>query len=91
MTSEQQTFATFQTAGWADKGESYEGFLGLITRRGADALLDAAGVKAGTRVLDVATGPGYVAACAAARKADVLGVDRSPSMVELAHNRHPDV
>jgi SAM-dependent methyltransferase len=56
-----------------------------------DPLLDAAKVGPGARVLDVATGPGYAAACAAERGAEVLGVDVSDGMVALALERHPGV
>jgi SAM-dependent methyltransferase len=54
-------------------------------------LLDAAEVGAGTRVLDLATGPGYVAASAAKRDAVAVGIDVAGSMVELARELHPEV
>ena len=38
----------------------------------------------GSRVLDVATGPGYAAAAAHVRGAAVIGVDVAPAMVQLA-------
>jgi SAM-dependent methyltransferase len=41
--------------------------------------------------LDIATGPGYVAAAAAKRGATVLGVDFSAAMVAQARQRHPGV
>src|SRR5437763_15928404 len=53
------------------------------------ALLDAAHVTAGTRLLDVACGPGYAAAAAAARGALPLGIDFSSEMVEEAGGRYP--
>jgi 2-polyprenyl-3-methyl-5-hydroxy-6-metoxy-1,4-benzoquinol methylase len=49
-----------------------------------ETLLDAAGVAAGMRVLDVATGPGYVARRAAERGAVATGVDIADEMVALA-------
>ena len=52
-------------------------------------LLDGARVRAGTRVLDVACGPGDVAAAASARGARVSAVDLSPEMVALARRSHP--
>jgi SAM-dependent methyltransferase len=48
------------------------------------ALLEAAGAGPGVRLLDVATGPGYVAAAAFELKALVTGIDFSPTMVEIA-------
>ncbi|MBV8523026.1 MAG: class I SAM-dependent methyltransferase [Acetobacteraceae bacterium] len=41
------------------------------------------------RVLDVATGPGLAAAAAADRGAEVVGVDLSPRMIELARAANP--
>ena len=46
-------------------------------------------MRNGSRVLDVATGPGYVAAAAAARGADVVGVDFSAAMLAMARRKHP--
>jgi len=51
-------------------------------------MLDAVGVGEGDRLLDVASGPGYVAAAAAARGATVTGVDFSPAMVAKARSLH---
>ncbi len=56
-----------------------------------EPLLDAAGVHDGSRVLDVASGPGHVAAAAAERGAEVVGVDVAESMVSLARRLHPEV
>src|SRR5438128_11973897 len=53
------------------------------------ALLDAAHVTKGTRLLDVACGPGYAAA--AALGAIAIGVDFSSEMVEEARNRFPGI
>jgi SAM-dependent methyltransferase len=69
----------------------YARFFGPITGRLADPLLDAAAVRPGMRVLDVASGPGCLAARAARRGATVVGVDIDPNMVELARRRHPHV
>jgi SAM-dependent methyltransferase len=52
-------------------------------------LLEAAGVRAGTRLLDVACGPGYVSEAAAALGADPVGLDVAVAMVELARRRCP--
>jgi SAM-dependent methyltransferase len=64
---------------------------GRVTRRLVEPLLDAARVGAGTRVLDVATGPGYVAAAAAARGAAATGVDIAEGMLAVAAERHPEL
>lgn len=56
-----------------------------------EALLDAAGATPGTRLLDLACGPGHTTAAAHARGANVLGVDRSAGMIFQARQRFPGV
>ena len=85
-------FGAFEKAGWNDsRAESYHQGLSSITTRSIEPLLDAAGVAAGSRVLDLATGPGYAAGRAAARGAEAVGVDFSADMLALAAQLHPDV
>ena len=68
-------FNAFEASGWEEKAGGYDRLVGHVTSRFAGPLLDAANVTQGTRVLDLATGPGYVAAQAAERGASVVGVD----------------
>jgi SAM-dependent methyltransferase len=82
-------FDAFEAAGWEEKAAAYERFFGDITDRVATPLLAAASVGAGTRVLDVATGPGWVAAEAAERGASVVGIDVAEAMIARARNAHP--
>ena len=84
-------FNAFEAGIWETKAAGYDSFFGGITSRLIEPLLDAAAVGAGTRVLDVATGPGYVAAGAARRGADVLGIDIATAMVALAAKLHPEI
>jgi ubiquinone/menaquinone biosynthesis C-methylase UbiE len=84
-------FKRFETAGWEEVARGYDTFFGPVVHRVVDALLDAAGVKGGVRVLDIATGPGYVAARAAERGASVVGVDIATQMVALATKLHPGI
>ena len=55
------------------------------------ALLNAAHVTKGTRMLDVACGPGYAAAAAAALGASAIGIDFSSAMIEEARDRFPGI
>jgi SAM-dependent methyltransferase len=89
--SDLDAFNAFEAAGWEAKAAGYDRFFGAITTRVIDDLLDAAGVGEGSRVLDVASGPGYVAARAAKRGASVVGVDLSSAMVAMASELHPDI
>jgi SAM-dependent methyltransferase len=85
------TFNAFEAAGWDQKAGGYDWFFGGLTSRLFEPLLDGAGVGPGTRLLDVATGPGRAAARAAERGASVVGVDIAPGMVELARHMFPDL
>jgi SAM-dependent methyltransferase len=91
MTIDVKAFVEFEAAGFTSKAAAYHRHFGDLTGQFADPLLTAAGVGDGSRVLDVASGPGQVAGKAAARGASVIGVDVSPGMVELVRRLHPDV
>ena len=84
-------FTAFEAAGWERQAPTYDDVIGRITSRLVGPLLEAAGAQQGSRVLDVATGPGYAAAAAADLGASVVGVDMAPAMVELARRLHPTV
>ena len=84
-------FNAFEAAGWEERAEGYDRFFGAITSQMVEPLLDATSIGAGTRVLDVATGPGYVAAQASERGAFVIGVDVAEAMVALARRSHPGI
>jgi len=84
-------FNAFEAAGWEARAESYHRHLGAMTSPVIEPLLDAAGVDRATRVLDVATGPGYAAASWAVRGASVIGVDVAGAMVSLARRLRPEI
>ena len=88
-----QSFHEFEHAGWNDAGvaESYDARLAVLTRQCAAPLLDAASVIAGSRVLDVATGPGYVAGLAAERGARATGLDFAAAQIALARRLYPEL
>lgn len=88
-----ELFRAFERAGWeeAGKADDYHSGWGPVTRRTVNALLDAADVNRGDRVLDLASGPGYVAAAAGQRGAVAVGVDIAANMVTLASRLHPGI
>jgi ubiquinone/menaquinone biosynthesis C-methylase UbiE len=69
--------------------EIYEALFSEVTDRAIEPLLDAAGVSFGTRLLDVACGPGRLLGEAVRRGASAAGVDLAPEMVVLARSAHP--
>lgn len=85
------SFHDFEQAGWERAAEYYGDAFGSLTAQTIKPLLVAAGVTSGTRVLDVATGPGSVAAAAAELGAHPVGIDFSAQMVGLAREHHPSL
>lgn len=86
-----QSFKDMERSWWHAKAAAYDDLFGLITRAAMEPLLDATGVTAGSTVLDVASGPGYGAATAAARGAKPLGIDFAGNMIAMAKRSYPDV
>lgn len=84
-------FRDFEQAGWERAAEFYGGAFGALTAQTAAALLDAVGAAPGMRLLDVASGPGFIAAAANARGATAIGLDFAPAMVDEARRRHPAI
>jgi ubiquinone/menaquinone biosynthesis C-methylase UbiE len=88
---EPEEFRNFEHAGWEQIPNQYHCAFGELTSQAIEALLDAARVRKGTKLLDVACGPGYVSALAVKRGAIVLGIDFSSSMLEEAKRLHPGI
>lgn len=86
---EPHPYRTFEHAGWQGAAPRYGGTFAHATAAYVDALLDAAGVGAGSRVADIACGPGHVAAAASARGATATGFDFSDHMLDAARRAHP--
>jgi SAM-dependent methyltransferase len=84
-------FNAFEATGWNEQAQGYHRFFGSLTTRVIEPLLDAAEVGARSRLLDVATGPGYAAAAAEGRGATAVGVDVAAEMIALARRLHPRI
>jgi SAM-dependent methyltransferase len=82
-------FHAFEQTGWQRAAEFYGDAFGSLTSQTADAILDAVGAAPGTRLLDVACGPGFIAGAAAGRGASVVGLDFSTAMIAAARQRFP--
>jgi ubiquinone/menaquinone biosynthesis C-methylase UbiE len=91
LTADPSAFHAFERAGWESIPRAYQDAFGTLTTQAIGPLLDAARVGPGVRVLDVATGPGYVAGAAAQRGATVVGVDFSAAMLAEARRHHPGI
>lgn len=88
--SEHDAFRTFEHTGWQSVTEQYHAGFAHLTSQAIEPLLDAVQARAGMRLLDVASGPGYVAAAAAQRGASVIGIDFAAEMVALARQSYPN-
>jgi SAM-dependent methyltransferase len=86
-----EAIRAFEHARWERAASVYAASFGVATQLFCDALLDAARVGPGTRVLDLACGPGLVAGAAAARGGAVCGLDFSAAMLAEARATHPSV
>lgn len=84
------TFKQHEQSGWDAKAKYYDDHAGAITREAVQLLLAAAGVRTGTRLLDVACGPGYIAGSATEKGAVAIGVDFAPGMVTEAKKNFPN-
>src|ERR1700692_2277280 len=68
---EQDEFSAFERQGWETVAQPYHSYFGELTTQSHNGLLDALEVRAGVQFLDVASGPGYLAAGAGGRGAGV--------------------
>jgi ubiquinone/menaquinone biosynthesis C-methylase UbiE len=70
---------------------TYHEFFTPVTALAIKPLLDAVRIPPAANLLDVATGPGSLAAAANALGIRCTGVDLSPRMIELARNANPGI
>ena len=97
MTSDKDTtqndFWKFEHTGWERKKAVtyYHDYFGKLTSQAIESLVMATNVKVGSKVLDIATGPGYAAAMANQHGGDVIGIDFSSSMIEKARINFPHI
>jgi SAM-dependent methyltransferase len=84
-----RVFHDFEQTGWERAAEFYSDAFGGLTAQTAGPLLDIVGASQGTRLLDVASGPGFIAGAGAVRGAAVVGLDFSAAMITEARRRQP--
>jgi len=89
--SEAERQRAFERQGHDALATSYHAFFTAVTALATGPLLDAVSVRPATRLLDVATGPGALAAEAANRGAHPVGIDLSPQMIDLALRLYPAI
>ena len=82
-------FKRFEYRGWQGAVENYDQHFSPLTRQTIGPLLDAVQAGPNTSLLDVASGPGHVAAAAQRRGAKAVGFDFSEAMIERACVLYP--
>ena len=85
----QLDFSAFEHEGWERVAQAYHEYFGDLSAQSNQAMLETLRIRRGARFLDVACGPGYLAAAAARSGADVAGVDFSVAMVDKARRVFP--
>ncbi len=91
MNSESESFTQFEHEGWQRIASRYEDAWSGLTRLFIPHLLEAVEVTSGTRLLDVACGPGYAAEAARTLGAEPVGVDFCAEMIRLARERNAQI
>jgi ubiquinone/menaquinone biosynthesis C-methylase UbiE len=82
--------ATVQGKLWGAQAQDYVTSSEQVTLPLQGAVLDAARVTSGTRLLDAGCGVGLLGLLASLRGARVTGLDASPALAAIARQRLPD-
>jgi SAM-dependent methyltransferase len=86
---EDHPYRELERSGWQRAAQGYVSSFEAATSLFAPALLDAAEIGPGMKVLDIACGAGLVCGLVSVRGAQVIGVDFSPNMLAEARRRYP--
>lgn len=86
-----EEFSRFEHEGWQRVAGRYDTTWSSSTTQFIPFLLEAAEVGEGQTLLDIGSGPGYVAAAAAERGARACGLDFSAEMVAIAREKFPGI
>lgn len=86
-----ERFRSYERQRHDNLAQTYHDFFTPITALAIKPLLDAVRLETGIDLLDVATGPGSLAAEGNRLGARTVGVDLSPGMIELAEKSYPRV
>jgi len=91
MRFDAEDIRAFEHAGWERAAKAYGATFARATSGFIEALLYAAQVGAGARLLDLACGPGIVAGAARSCGALPVGLDFSAAMITIARATHPAI
>ena len=83
--------AKYENETWNRCADDYIDTFAGITRETVSLLMEAAGIRSGSQVLEIGSGPGHVADLLVQAGASVTGVDFSSNMVKVAQNKYPGI
>lgn len=86
---DREAFRQFERTGYSSLASAYDSGTARVTAQVNAPMLDAVGAVRGTRLLDVACGPGRLSAAASQRGCRVAGIDFAEPMVALARRCCP--
>ncbi|UVO34686.1 class I SAM-dependent methyltransferase [Bradyrhizobium arachidis] len=89
--NEAERLRAFERRGHDSLATSYHEFFAGVTALAINSILNEVHLHHGSRLLDVASGPGALTAEAANRGASAIGVDLSAGMVKLARRLYPTI
>lgn len=89
LSEAQEQYRRFEHDSWERAAQYYADSFACVTAPFARPLLDAVGCAPGMRVLDVASGTGYISDLAMDRGADLIAIDFSAAMVAEAKKHYP--
>lgn len=89
MDFDPETIRQFEHAGWERAASAYAHTFAQASGAYVEALLNRTAAGRGTRILDLACGPGVVTGAAARRGAAATGYDFSAAMLREARAAHP--
>lgn len=84
-----EAFKRFERDGYSSVAEGYANKTAQVSLQANDAILNAVAARPGTRLLDIACGPGFLATSAIKRGATVSALDFAPNMLTIARSRNP--
>ena len=88
---EPDVVANYERNTWSRCANDYVDTFAGITGETVPLLMDAAGIRPGSQVLDIGSGPGHVADMLVQAGASVTGVDFSSKMVEVAQSKYSEI
>ena len=86
-----QSFRDAELEGWDRKAGDWDDSLGTVTLGAINPLLEGVKAASGVSILDIGCGTGALAAAAAERGANIIGIDFAPTMIYEAIRRYPRI